>query len=74
MNDAAPHPSTLMPRVVIAASTGTIFEFYDFFLYGSLVTFFGALFFPPGNETAALLAALAAFGARSEERRVGKEC
>jgi len=71
MNDAAPHPSTPMPRVVIAASTGTIFEFYDFFLYGSLVTFFGALFFPPGNETAALLAALAAFGAGFAVRPLG---
>ena len=54
---------TPMTRVVVAASTGTVFEYYDFFLYGSLVTFFGALFFPPGNETAALLASLAAFGA-----------
>jgi hypothetical protein len=38
--------------VVIAASLGTVFEWYDFFLYGSLAVFFGALFFPPGNETA----------------------
>lgn len=64
-------PRTPMPRVVIAASTGTIFEFYDFFLYGSLVTFFGALFFPPGNETAALLASLAAFGAGFAIRPLG---
>ena len=36
---------TPMPRVIIAASTGTVFEYYDFLLYGSLATFFGALFF-----------------------------
>ena len=60
-----------MTRVVAAASTGTVFEYYDFFLYGSLVTFFGALFFPPGNETAALLASLAAFGAGFAVRPIG---
>jgi MFS family permease len=60
-----------MTRVVVASSTGTVFEFYDFFLYGSLVTFFGALFFPPGNETAALLASLAAFGAGFAIRPLG---
>ena len=62
---------TPMTRVVVAASTGTVFEYYDFFLYGSLVTFFGALFFPPGNETAALLASLAAFGAGFAVRPIG---
>lgn len=62
---------TPMTRVVVAASTGTVFEYYDFFLYGSLVTFFGALFFPPGNETAALLASLAAFGAGFAVRPLG---
>jgi len=60
-----------MSRVVVAASTGTVFEYYDFLLYGSLVTFFGALFFPPGNETAALLASLATFGAGFAIRPLG---
>lgn len=50
-------------RVVLAAALGTVFEWYDFFIYGSLAAFFGALFFPPGNETAAFLASLATFGA-----------
>jgi hypothetical protein len=36
--------------VLVAASLGTVFEWYDFFLYGTLAVFFGALFFPPGNE------------------------
>jgi MFS family permease len=50
-------------RVVFAAALGTVFEWYDFFVYGSLAVIFGAMFFPKGNETAALLAALATFGA-----------
>ncbi len=66
-----PIRSTPMPRVVIAASTGTVFEFYDFLLYGSLATFFGVLFFPPGNATAALLASLATFGAGFAVRPLG---
>lgn len=49
-------------KVVFAAALGTVFEWYDFFVYGSLAVIFGAMFFPKGNETAALLAALATFG------------
>ncbi len=57
--------------VITAASVGTIFEWYDFYLYGSLTVFFSALFFPPGNETAAFLASLAAFGAGFAMRPLG---
>src|SRR5580692_4497176 len=57
--------------VTIAASLGTIFEWYDFFLYGSLAVFFSVLFFPPGNETAAFLASLATFGAGFAVRPFG---
>ena len=60
-----------MRMVVVAASLGTVFEWYDFFLYGSLAVFFGALFFPPGNETAAYLASLATFGAGFAVRPLG---
>jgi len=60
-----------MRLVVIAASLGTVFEWYDFFLYGSLAVFFSALFFPPGNETAAFLASLATFGAGFAVRPFG---
>ena len=67
----APESRTPMSRVVLAASTGTVFEYYDFLLYGSLVTFFGAMFFPPGNSTAALLASLATFGAGFAVRPLG---
>jgi MFS family permease len=58
-------------RVIIAASVGTLFEWYDFYLYGSLAIFFGALFFPSGNETAQLLASLATFGAGFAVRPLG---
>lgn len=49
--------------VIVASSTGTIFEWYDFYLYATLAPFFAALFFPPGNETAALLSAFATYAA-----------
>ncbi len=47
-------------RVIVASSVGTIFEWYDFYLYAILAPFFAGLFFPPGNQTAALLGACAA--------------
>jgi MFS family permease len=58
-------------RVILAASLGTLFEWYDFYLYGSLAVFFGGLFFPSGNETAQLLASLATFGAGFGVRPLG---
>lgn len=57
--------------MLITASLGTVFEWYDFFLYGSLAVFFGALFFPSGNETAGFLASLATFGAGFAVRPFG---
>jgi MFS family permease len=63
-------PKTLR-RVILASSLGTVFEWYDFYLYGSLAVFFGAKFFPPGNETAQLLASLATFGAGFGVRPLG---
>src|SRR2546428_10061240 len=50
-------------RVIIASSVGTVFEWYDFYLYAILAPFFAALFFPPGNATAALLGAFGAYAA-----------
>lgn len=58
-------------RVIFASSMGTVFEYYDFYLYGTLAVFFGGLFFPPGNEQAALLASLATFGAGFGVRPLG---
>jgi MFS family permease len=50
-------------RVIFASSLGTIFEWYDFYLYATLAPFFAALFFPPGNATAALLSSFVAYAA-----------
>ena len=50
-------------KVVLASSLGTVFEWYDFYLYATLAPFFAALFFPPGNDTAALLSAFATYAA-----------
>src|SRR5438128_11789270 len=49
--------------IVLASSTGTVFEWYDFYLYATLAPFFAALFFPKGNDTAALLSAFATYAA-----------
>ena len=49
---------------IIAASTvGALFEFYDFYIFGSLATIISTKFFPSGNPTAAFLATLATFAA-----------
>jgi MFS family permease len=50
-------------KVIFASSLGTVFEWYDFYLYATLAPFFAALFFPPGNDTAALLSAFATYAA-----------
>src|SRR5690242_1990762 len=50
-------------RVIVASSVGTVFEWYDFYLYAILAPFFAGLFFPPGNQTAALLGAFVAYAA-----------
>ena len=70
MTDAA-LPRRELRKLIFASSLGTLFEWYDFYLYGSLAVFFGDLFFPPGNERAALLASLATFGAGFGVRPLG---
>ncbi|MDB6169963.1 MAG: ral substrate transporter [Verrucomicrobia bacterium] len=57
--------------VVFASSLGTVFEWYDFYIYGTLAVFFGKLFFPPGNETAGFLSSLALFGVGFSVRPFG---
>ena len=59
-------PSDFKPeekRVIFASSLGTVFEWYDFYLYATLAPFFAALFFPKGNDTAALLSSFATYAA-----------
>src|SRR5262249_41065820 len=50
-------------KVIVASSVGTVFEWYDFYLYAVLAPFFAGLFFPPGNQTAALLSSFATYAA-----------
>ena len=47
--------------VIGASSAGTIFEWYDFFIYGTLAGLIGAAFFPSGNETLQILLVWAGF-------------
>jgi MFS family permease len=56
-------PAKEVRKVVFASSLGTVFEWYDFYLYATLAPFFAALFFPKGNDTAALLSAFATYAA-----------
>ncbi len=58
------HKATRSEALVIGASSlGTVFEWYDFYLYGSLLTYISAQFFSGVNETTAYIFALAAFAA-----------
>jgi MFS family permease len=52
-----------MARVIIASSAGTAFEWYDFFIFGTLTPVISKVFFAGLDPTPALLAALALFGA-----------
>jgi MFS family permease len=51
-----------LPLVIVASSLGTLIEWYDFYIFGSLTTVLAIKFYPPGNATFALIAYLATFG------------
>ena len=61
----AESPEQLAPRsiwtVILASSAGTLIEWYDFYIFGSLATIISGQFFPKGNEVVALLSTLATF-------------
>jgi MFS family permease len=50
-------------KVITASSVGTLIEWYDFYIFGSLATVIASQFFPKTNPTAALLSTLAIFAA-----------
>jgi MFS family permease len=58
-------------RVIFAASLGTVFEWYDFYLYGSLAGVISKQFFSAVNPTAAFIFALLAFAAGFAVRPFG---
>ncbi|MEZ5892506.1 MAG: MFS transporter [Parvularculaceae bacterium] len=64
--DAAPAIHDLKQnevKVIVASSLGTMFEWYDFYLYGLLAGYISTQFFSGVNETTAFILALAAFAA-----------
>jgi MFS family permease len=48
-------------RVIMASSVGTMIEWYDFYIFGSLAAVLALKFYPPGNDTFAYIAYLATF-------------
>src|SRR3954471_24159794 len=48
-------------RIIGASAVGTMIEWYDFYIFGSLATVISPLFYPAGNETLALIAYLSTF-------------
>src|SRR5277367_241694 len=48
-------------RVIMASSVGTMIEWYDFYIFGSLAAILSLKFYPPGHDTFALIAYLATF-------------
>ncbi|MGY4709243.1 MFS transporter [Mycolicibacterium sp. CBM1] len=58
-------------RVITGAAIGNAVEWYDFAIYGFLATIISVKFFPPGNETAALLNTFAIFAAAFFMRPLG---
>ena len=48
-------------RVILASAVGTMIEWYDFYIFGSLAAVLSPKFFPPGNDTFAYISYLATF-------------
>src|SRR5579862_2589849 len=64
-------PRTEEKRVIFASSLGTVFEWYDFYLYGSLAAIIAKQFFSGVNPTAGYIFALLAFAAGFAVRPFG---
>ena len=63
MTRTAPRPASesQIRQVIVASAVGTMIEWYDFYIFGSLATVISPLFYPGGNETLALIAYLSTF-------------
>ena len=61
---------SLVP-IIVASSVGTLIEWYDFLIFGSLSTIISTEFFPKGNPVAAFFATLATFSAGLVVRPLG---
>src|ERR1700754_4504016 len=69
--EGAPPAKASLRTVVAASAAGTTFEWYDFFVFGSLTQVISKTFFSGLNETAGYVAALALFGAGFAFRPIG---
>ena len=58
-------------KVIAASSAGTMIEWYDFYIFGSLATILATEFYPPGNPTANFLKTLATFAVGFAVRPLG---
>ncbi|MDP9379534.1 MAG: MFS transporter [Chloroflexota bacterium] len=72
---AQPHSERLgsasIFTVIGASAVGTMIEWYDFYIFGTLAPIIAAQFYPPGNETLATLQVLATFAAGFAARPFG---
>lgn len=62
-SNSATNETKDLRKIIVASSVGSLIEWYDLFIYGSLATVLAGQFFPQSNPTAALLATLATFAA-----------
>ncbi|OMH31345.1 MFS transporter [Tersicoccus sp. Bi-70] len=70
--DGAATPTVPRRRIIVASLVGTSIEFYDFYVYATAaISVFPLLFFPKGNDGAAVLASLATFGVAFVARPIG---
>ena len=67
-HDEAPHG---IWRVIVASAAGTMIEWYDFYIFGSLIAVLSLKFYPPGNETFGYIAYLATFAVGFAVRPLG---
>ncbi len=71
-NDAEPGSTPRgIWRVIAASTAGTMIEWYDFFIFGSLATIISTQFYPSGSPTASFLKTLATFAVGFAVRPLG---
>ena len=61
ITSSGPKAQYSIPQVIVGSATGTMIEWYDFYIFGSLTTVLASEFYPPGNEFFQLIAYLATF-------------
>ena len=67
-------PEYSLPLVISASSVGTMIEWYDFYIFGSLAAVLSTKFYPKGNDTIALIAYISTFAVGFCTSRYGKVC